>query len=386
MLWVSYLIAIWGLVCLALIFTHIKQIKKVDLLNTFLYSSLFLLLVISIQLHGGDGNSIMERAMSFAVFPLCIFLSIFKLKKEELIRVTWVSLIGCCLLAIKGPLMYLFVGLHFPYTSQHDFIYRYRTEFNANTEISPTYACIYFGFAIVLVLIQMKEFVKKRALLFIMMGVLLFNMILLSAKMPLMATAIVLFILFVRNQISIRTGWIRNVWVASSIVIVAIVGLLFLTRWGEFITGFRSDSSNAKENTLDVRRMITQCDLELGAKYFLTGVGPQHLQTKLNQCYYQFEGSALERNKFNTHNQYFDYLLSHGIIGLILLLLVMIVPLYKSIRNGDPVLMSFIILILLCMLTENILSRQGGIVFYAFFNALLLNRKIESVPKVLLAS
>jgi len=192
--------------------------------------------------------------------------------------------------------------------------------------------------------------------------------------MPLLATGITLGILFLRKQISLSQGSKKNILLVGLGLVVLVIGLLFFTRWGEFITGLRSDTLNAKENTIDVRRMITQCDLELATKHFVTGVGPQHLQTKLNQCYYQFEGSAFNRNTFNTHNQYFDYLLSYGAAGLILLLLIMIVPLYKAIRTGDAVLISFILLIMLCMLTENILSRQAGIVFYALFNALLINK------------
>ena len=362
-----------------IVFIQIKNIKKVDLLNTFLYSSPFLLLVIFLQIHGGGGGPIIERQLSFFVFPICIFLSCFKIQTQYLKKLTWIFLIGCCLLAIKGPLMYLFVGPHFPYSIQHDFIYRYRAEFNANTQISPTYACLYFGFAIILVLLQIKDFVKGRWMIFGMLGFLLFNMLLLSAKMPLLATGGILTILFIRNRISIRKGKKRNLWLISSGFLIVILGLLFFTRWGEILTAIRSNPSVKKENTLDVRKMITQGDLDLASEHFVAGVGPQNLQKKLDQCYYQFEGNAFDRHNFNTHNQYFDYLLSYGIMGLIVLLIVVIVPLYKAIRGGDAILMSFIVLIMLCMLTENILSRQAGIVFYAFFNALLLNRKIDKV-------
>jgi O-antigen ligase len=375
---VSYLIGLWSLTCLILVFAQLKQIRRRNVLDSLFYISPFFLILIFIQIHGGGGELILERQMSFVVFPICIFLSNFRITRSELKKLTWIFVIGCCLLAIRGILLYLFVGPHFPYTSQHDFIYRYRAEFNANTGINPTYACLYFGFAIILVLLRIKEFTKQKRILILMIVFLLLNMFLLSAKMPMLATAIILGILFIRKQFLGTKGSRKNILVIGTGLTIVILGLLFFTRWGEFITGLRSDTANAKENTLDVRRMITQCDIELAAKYFAIGAGPQHLQTKLNQCYYQFEGSALERNKFNTHNQYFDYLLSYGVTGLVLLLLVMLVPLYNAIRSKDPVLVSFILLIMLCMLTENILSRQAGIVFYALFNALLLNRKMHT--------
>lgn len=374
MLWVSYLIAVWGVTCLFLIFTQMKQIKKTDLWNVVLYSSPFFLLIISLQFHGGGGSSLIEKQLSFIVFPICIFLSCFKIAQIQLKKITWIFLIGCCLLALKGPLMYLFIGPHFPYSIQHDFIYRYRTEFNANTQISPTYACMYFGFAIIIALVGIKDFVKGKWLIFAMLGFLLLNMILLSAKMPLLATAAILIILFIRNKISVQKKSKRNIWLISSFLITILLGLLFFTRWGEILTALRSDTSTTKENTLDVRKMIAQCDLELSSEYFITGAGEQHLQKKLDQCYYQFEGNAFDRNQFNSHNQYFHYLLSHGFVGLIVLLIVMLVPLYRAIKLGDPLMISFTLLIMLCMLTENILSRQAGIVFYAFFNGLLINR------------
>lgn len=376
-LWTSYLIALWALISIVLVFVEVKEIKKLDIKNTVFYSIPFVLFFISIQLHGGGGGAILERQMSFFVFPICVFLSRFKLSLPDLRKLTIAFVIGCCLLAIKGPFMYMLIGPHVAFSEQHDFIYRYRTEFSINTGISPTYACLYFGFAIILMIIQAKEFTRKWVVV-LSIVFLFFNMVILSAKMPFLAVSFILVFLLIRKQVRWKLNSKKSIAIGTVVFLVGVIALMFFTRWGELIAGFNPKLLNNKESSVDVRRYITQCDLELTKQYFLLGTGPQHLQKKLDQCYYQFEGNAFARNRFNTHNQYFDYLLSHGLIGLVLLLTMMIVPLYQSIRGNDPIMMSFIILIILCMLTENILSRQAGIVFYGFFNALLLNRKIES--------
>lgn len=86
-------------------------------------------------------------------------------------------------------------------------------------------------------------------------------------------------------------------------------------------------------------------------------------------------------NTLNTHNQYFETIISLGIIGLILLLGYFIVPIFIMIKNKNfsIIYLIFILIISFNAFFEAIFERQCGIIFFNFFNMLLLNCLLTGV-------
>lgn len=78
---------------------------------------------------------------------------------------------------------------------------------------------------------------------------------------------------------------------------------------------------------------------------------------------------------YNAHNQYSDTIIAVGVVGLILLLLFFIFPVYLSIKNKtfDVVFVSFLIIIAFNCLFESIFERQMGIMFFTFFFFMLFH-------------
>lgn len=74
--------------------------------------------------------------------------------------------------------------------------------------------------------------------------------------------------------------------------------------------------------------------------------------------------------KFNSHNQFYDYMLAHGFIGLLLLMCFM-VTLFFTIRKNFYYL-SIVFALTLFMVVENIFFRQMGCYIFSIFTALLL--------------
>ena len=75
----------------------------------------------------------------------------------------------------------------------------------------------------------------------------------------------------------------------------------------------------------------------------------------------------------NAHNQYFETLISVGIIGVILLLAYFVIPLFLWIKRKcfDMLYFSFLVMIGFNMLFESVFEVQMGIIFVCFFNSLL---------------
>lgn len=93
-------------------------------------------------------------------------------------------------------------------------------------------------------------------------------------------------------------------------------------------------------------------------------------------------------NTLNTHNQYFETIISLGVIGLILLLGYFIVPIFIMIKNKNfsIIYLIFILIISFNAFFEAIFERQCGIIFFNFFNMLLFScllTNIEPATKVI---
>jgi O-antigen ligase len=79
----------------------------------------------------------------------------------------------------------------------------------------------------------------------------------------------------------------------------------------------------------------------------------------------KFYSSYLHR--LNAHNEYLSFLIKTGICGLAVYLATLIYGFKKAIRKRDVVFFSFMILIAIVSLSENVLDADKGVMFYSFF-------------------
>jgi len=87
------------------------------------------------------------------------------------------------------------------------------------------------------------------------------------------------------------------------------------------------------------------------------------------------------KNTLNTkdpHSQYFETLISHGLLGLSVLLMILVFPACLAWRRGDLLTFCFCILMLITCITESALSVQKGILFFSVLYSLLISPYSES--------
>ena len=125
--------------------------------------------------------------------------------------------------------------------------------------------------------------------------------------------------------------------------------------------------------------MITACDYyeptdemradmrEMAVKY---GRDPEVVNAYLVE--YLYINFAIDKG-INAHNQFFETLISVGIIGVILLLAYFVIPLVLWIKRKqfNMLYFSFLLMIGFNMLFESVFEVQMGIIFFCFFNSLL---------------
>ncbi len=108
------------------------------------------------------------------------------------------------------------------------------------------------------------------------------------------------------------------------------------------------------------------------ADNFWLGVGTGDLQEAFDTQYNLEKSMLTDSHRLRAHNQYVTYAVSFGVFGLCWILIYLIYPFFKSKERISILYLAFFIIIALSMLTEDTLESQAGIVFFSFFNSILL--------------
>ncbi len=92
-----------------------------------------------------------------------------------------------------------------------------------------------------------------------------------------------------------------------------------------------------------------------------------------------FEGNKSDffKNNHNFHNQYLQSWAEVGILGVLFLIVLMMMPFLQ--KNQHPLFLIFLGLTLIGFLTESMLERQAGVIFFAFMYPLLSGFKSEDL-------
>jgi O-antigen ligase len=103
---------------------------------------------------------------------------------------------------------------------------------------------------------------------------------------------------------------------------------------------------------------------------FIFGVGTGDSQALYNLAYSKGNFTIALDNRYNAHNQYLEFLVSNGILGLIIFLIVLLIFLRTTNLKGEA--MTFFIIIVLFSFSESIFGISKGVFIFAFFYSLFI--------------
>jgi len=129
-----------------------------------------------------------------------------------------------------------------------------------------------------------------------------------------------------------------------------------------------------------LRLAIWKCSMDIIEIHWLTGVGTGDTQAALQEAYENRQFYFASRhNRYNAHNQYIQHTLSHGILGLFILISCIALPLTRLFRDKENRLYIFFLccFAFICI-TESVLELNKGIIWYCYFNAILLFKSLEA--------
>jgi len=105
---------------------------------------------------------------------------------------------------------------------------------------------------------------------------------------------------------------------------------------------------------------------------FLFGVGTGDTKSAFENQYEKMNSPLKKESRHRSHNQFLAIATAFGIIGISWFLIALFYPFIAERKIHDYFYITFFIIAILSMLTEDTLETQAGVTFYAFFNSFFL--------------
>lgn len=266
------------------------------------------------------------------------------------------------------------------------------------------YFAFYVGVAIMIFVIQIKEYPsivqKYRILIYLAVAWLLFIIFMLASRTAMFGLLLILSIYVIKACIDKRKFFELLLFFSSLIIGSVIITKSFpkiLNRFkGTTDLSFQYNNKNvenhfneeydqSKWNGTSTRAAIWSSAFEIWRTKPILGTGLGDRNVSLMKKYEENQfwyGLATQKN---THNQYLDVLLSMGIVGLILFVVVLFIyPIQLFLKQKQGFSIGVYALLAICFITENMLDRYQGLVFIGFILPLvskIVDRSNAVIPK-----
>ncbi len=315
------------------------------------------------------GVDMIGRQISFLLFP--VFYATYRVKSFSVLFKTYCIFIFGMILICEIDTIYRFFYKSdtFPLTLDLFLSYRYTgAELTKSIGLHNAYFGMYILFSNVLLLSWMIKTMRSRIFLGLFLLVCLQSVFLLQMVAK---TAIIMNLLIVGASmiyILIKQKKLKLLLFSSLLLIViASFSYSYLKLPIERITE-RFEELNQGENTeRETRVKLWKSALPIIKENLVVGVGTGDVEDQLHASYKKNDILS----KSNIHNQYLDYLMRYGLVGLLVFLSILGYALIHALKTANYIYFCFTLIIIGCCFTENIFSRQWGITFYACFNYLL---------------
>lgn len=343
----------------------------------WIISSIFFLNLIAVLYsnYPAEGLKNISHQLGILLFPFCFAVTELNLSKYKL------SLLKIFAYTCTTTIVYLYVAafrtiqfFHFPFSTiaGSSFI---NQNFSEPIGLHATYLSMYvmLSVSIFFYLIFQKSNYKKWRYIF-SIAILIAGLIQLSSRSVFICLCL---IVIVGIPVFLLKGKIRLQYFIISLVVFTFITLTILNVSSlkkRYLTDFENDLSEyavtSDFSETRMKRWSLATELIMKSPVFGYGNGSEKYLLKENYFKNKFYKSYLL--ELNTHNQYLSFLINTGIIGLLLYLYILYFGFSTAVKRKDFILISFLILISIVSVSENILDVNKGIFFYSFFYSLFL--------------
>lgn len=311
------------------------------------------------------GRFELEKKLSLLLFPL-IF-AVTTLSKQDLEKVFKIFFIS----GLVG-LTFIYGRLGFHYFKTQELLAYH--EMLEGTGLHPSYCILYmltgfFGYSTVLL---QHDVNRKKNLIWIVLLLLAFVpfLALAAAKLQIInfLVCILVFFVLLRKQISL--------WVPVAVLGVTVAAMLLAYSVSPQVQDRMRDFSQARQEiapndtnqtSTSARKYMWQSALKVIGKNPVLGVGAGKESAALMEEYTAIDFQFGMYHNTDAHNQFLATTISHGFIGLLVLLFICLYPLTQNRFTRQPMFWFFYLPVLLTAMVESIFGVQKGIVFFCLF-------------------
>lgn len=326
-----------------------------------------------------SGLRLFETRISLIAFPILVLVSgdFWDRTVIRTVLVSFAIVTVACGFFIQGQLLLFLLDQGRPFADFFDW-HVSGSDLSERMDIHPAYLSMYSVFAVAVIyefFVRGKRISTRAVFAYLLIVYLIVLTLHLSSRTSLVVLAAVLAL--------VCFDFIRQYRLKAWLMIVPV---LFLVGWlfslnkfsiksrlenniGLNIDFFLHDKMPGDSIYKDHRVYAWYSSIKLSKKNFFIGVGSGDADDSLAPYYKKLNVGEFANIQLNSHNQYFDAIIRNGVLGLISLLLCYI---FGACKTGFRRLyLIFVIIIATNSITENILNRQKGVVFFAVFNSLL---------------
>jgi hypothetical protein len=373
MLLSNVVVALFAIVTIAKWLLH--KGNSFDVKRVCFAGSLFLVSAIGIVYSANPkiGLSLLETRISLLLFPVILSLEPIKQKVRRIFLRHYLSSIAVSFVVATVIAIYRNIQGPIPDIWFNQWYYHY-SDLTSPIKIDPLYLALFVSFAVVVLLLDQfqpsdSKLIKNKTLI---IGLLvLFSLFLVMIGVRSILIILIFLIGMIIAQNRKRIG--KKFLVVSFALIVIIVGLSVLspvTR--ERFEGLYKSKFEFSKFTVD-RFIIWSTAGEYileNPSEFIVGKGTGSSEKLMDELYTKKHIDWNFEKKTNTHNQYIEFLLDSGFIGLLVLISFLALSIIEFSKSGNSLGLFFIILITTAMISENYLNRQKGVMFFSVFYSL----------------
>ncbi len=249
----------------------------------------------------------------------------------------------------------------------------------------PTYFSIYLILAQAFIYVLYRDLKRTRIRITLIAFYVLFSaaLFLLSGK----ATLITFFALTVYIVSSMTKSRVMKPVVIVAALLAGIVFFSVNPRSKVFLETVTSSLEKVDPNAKyghSLRLLSWDSSLDVIKNNWLFGVGEGNKETRLLSVYKQKNYVFPAERRYNTHNQYLDFLLGGGVVLLGFFLFGITRLAVSAVKKRNELLLIFLAIITFNLLFENLLSRHSGIVIFAIFVCYLagVHKDFNEVPRI----
>ena len=330
------------------------------------------------------GLKIIERNIVWFLVPLVIPFGL-KMDRSRLFK---------SFLIFAAAVHILMLGLVFiasyKYIDTKDALVFYYDQLTAIIKFHPVYLSVYLLFGLI-ILIEGWQKKRIKMPLYLKVLIVVFDvvlLILLSSKMVLATFILIFLILVVRSYKNKKVVWGSIL----GVVLMGVVVMQFSETRNRINDSLFSSWELLEKDTFLYNDPFTGITLRLITWKFtlqkflseenvVIGLGTGDARNFINEVYREHKMNDAGYLNFNMHNQYLEYLLKFGVLGLVYFGTILFLCFKKAVTSRNRLYFSFLLIFCIFSLTESNLEVQRGIVFFVLINTIFYFFPTQSLEK-----